>query len=120
MLTSSFTGFVCAALKSHANKPCIRACGVKQKGQSALSCAVLAPKFLECLWSCVSALCYAFQTYMLTAVILFDLPRCQNCCLAGARLTTVQSHVCKRAAACRHRRFMKLSRPFGESSKQWF
>ncbi|KAB5530745.1 hypothetical protein PHYPO_G00132930 [Pangasianodon hypophthalmus] len=37
---------------------------------------------------------------------------CQNCCLAGARLTTVQSHVCKRAAACRHRRFMKLSRPF--------
>lgn len=79
-----------------------------------------APEFLEYPWSCALAVCYAVKSYMLTTVILFDLPRCQNCCLAGVQLTTVQSHVCKRAAACKHRRFMKLSRPFGESSKPWF
>lgn len=86
-----------------------------ERAECTLVC-LFAPEFLEYLWSCVLAVCYAYQSYMLTVVILFDLPRCQNCCLAGAQLTTV----CKRAAACRHRRFMKLSRPFGESSKLWF
>lgn len=71
MLSSSVAGFVCAALKSDANKPCIEECDVKQKGQSALCPAMscFAPEFLEYLWFCVSTDCYAFQSCMLTANI---------------------------------------------------
>lgn len=106
-----------AALKSDANKSCIEDCDVKQKGESALSCAVLLMSSLNTCglvyWLCFPELhvdcCYFVWPSQVPKLLL-----------SWRGLTTVQIHVCNRAAACKHRRFMKLSRPFGESSNPWF